>query len=68
MYGMDEPTNAAGTIMDGETVPKAKDLGLNPAGYLNNNDSYSFFKMIDSLFVTWPTGTNVMDIQIVVIE
>ncbi|MEW6586520.1 MAG: MOFRL family protein, partial [Nitrospirota bacterium] len=39
-----------------------------PTEYLENNDSYTFFKKIDELLVTGPTGTNVMDIQIVVIE
>jgi len=66
--GTDGPTDAAGAIVDGGTVKKAKKLGLDPEEYLNNNDSYNFFKKIDGLFITGPTGTNVMDIQIVVIE
>jgi glycerate 2-kinase len=66
--GTDGPTDAAGAIVDGETVKKAKNLGLNPEKYLKNNDSYNFFKKIDGLFVTGPTGTNVMDIQIMVVE
>lgn len=66
--GTDGPTDAAGAIVDGQTVKKAKTTGLNPEEYLNNNDSYNFFKKIDELLVTGPTGTNVMDIQIMVIE
>jgi glycerate 2-kinase len=66
--GTDGPTDAAGAIVDGETIKKAKAAGLNPEEYLKNNDSYNFFKKIDSLFVTGPTGTNVMDIQIMVVE
>jgi glycerate 2-kinase len=66
--GTDGPTDAAGAIVDGETVKKAKAAGLNPEEYLRNNDSYNFFKKIDGLFVTGPTGTNVMDIQIMVVE
>jgi hydroxypyruvate reductase/glycerate 2-kinase len=66
--GTDGPTDAAGAIVDGETVKKARAIGLNPEEYLNNNDSYNFFKKIDELLVTGPTGTNVMDIQIMVIE
>ncbi|MEF3255067.1 MAG: hypothetical protein K6348_05835, partial [Deferribacterales bacterium] len=34
---------------------------------LENNDSYSFFDKINKLFKTGPTGTNVMDIQIILI-
>jgi glycerate 2-kinase len=66
--GTDGPTDAAGAIVDGKTVLKAKNLGINPEAYLMNNDSYNFFKKIDELFITGPTGTNVMDIQIIVIE
>lgn len=66
--GIDGPTDAAGAIVDGNTVIKAGEMGLNPADYLNNNDSYNFFKEIDSLIITGPTGTNVMDIQIIIIN
>ncbi len=66
--GTDGPTYAAGAIVDGETTKKAKALGLDPAGYLAVNDSYNFFKKTGELFITGPTGTNVMDIQIILIE
>jgi len=66
--GTDGPTDAAGAIVDGETIKKAKAIELNPKEYLENNDSYNFFKKIDGLFITGPTGTNVMDVQILVIE
>lgn len=66
--GTDGPTDAAGAIVDGETIRKARNLGIDPVGYLNNNDSYTLFKKTDSLLITGPTGTNVMDMQIVVID
>ncbi len=66
--GTDGPTDAAGAIVDGQTVLKAKHIGLNPEEYLDNNDSYSFFKKAGGLLVTGPTGTNVMDMHILVIE
>lgn len=66
--GTDGPTDAAGAIVDGHTILKAKSIGLDPDEYLRNNDSYNFFKILDGLFITGPTGTNVMDIQIMVIE
>lgn len=65
--GTDGPTDAAGAIVDGQTLTKARSLGLDPQEYLNNNDSYNFFKEIDGLFITGPTGTNVMDIQIIIV-
>jgi len=66
--GTDGPTDAAGAIVDGETIKKARAIHIDPLEYLNNNDSYNFFRKIDALFITGPTGTNVMDIQIMVIE
>jgi len=66
--GTDGPTDAAGAYVTGNTIPKAKGLGLDPLEYLKNNDSYNFFKKLGSLFITGPTGTNVMDIQIILIQ
>ncbi|HCL81221.1 MAG TPA: glycerate kinase, partial [Nitrospiraceae bacterium] len=66
--GTDGPTDAAGAIVDGDTIKKTRAIGLDPLEYLANNDSYNFFKKIDGLLITGPTGTNVMDIQIMVIE
>lgn len=72
--GTDGPTDAAGAIVDGQTVPRAQALGMDPATYLENNDSYAFFKAYDSRsaeeahFITGPTGTNVMDVQIITVE
>lgn len=72
--GTDGPTDAAGAVVDGETSILARKFGLDPVEYLGNNDSYTFFKRFDALsggnahLVTGPTGTNVMDIQIIVVE
>ncbi len=65
--GTDGPTDAAGAYATEDTVQKAVSLGNSPMEYLTNNDSYNFFKKLDSLFITGPTGTNVMDIQIILI-
>ncbi len=66
--GTDGPTEAAGAIVDGETVRRARKDGLDPTEYLCKNDSYNFFSKEGGLFVTGPTGTNVMDIQLAVIN
>lgn len=66
--GNDGPTDAAGAIVDGGTIERANAKGLNPTAALENNDSYSFFRDTGELFVTGPTGTNVMDLQIVVLR
>lgn len=65
--GTDGPTDAAGAIVDGESVAKGALLGLDASAYLANNDSYSFFSKTGELFITGPTGTNVMDLQVILI-
>ncbi len=66
--GTDGPTDAAGAIVDGNTIPQARSKGLDPEAYLANNDSYTFFENAGGLLITGPTGTNVMDIQIMLIS
>lgn len=66
--GTDGPTDAAGAVADGGTVERAKAFGLDPQEYLKNNDSYRFFEKEGGLYKTGPTGTNVMDIQVILVE
>jgi glycerate 2-kinase len=72
--GTDGPTDAAGAVVDGSVAPIARNLGIHPEVYLGNNDSYAFFQRFDAQsgeqhhLKTGPTGTNVMDIQIILIE
>ncbi|MBI4632695.1 MAG: glycerate kinase [Deltaproteobacteria bacterium] len=65
--GTDGPTDAAGAIVDGDTIRNAWGAGIDPALYLTNNDSYHFFKKAGGLLITGPTGTNVMDVQLMLI-
>jgi len=62
--GTDGPTDAAGAFADGGVAQRARALGLSPRRFLANNDSYHFFGKTEDLFITGPTGTNVMDLQI----
>jgi hydroxypyruvate reductase/glycerate 2-kinase len=64
--GIDGMSNAAGAIADAYTFIRARKKDLNPKTFLNDNNSYEFFKKLGDLFITGPTGTNVMDIQILV--
>ncbi len=66
--GTDGPTDAAGAVATGQMAAKASARGMEPHNYLSRNDSYSFFKGIDGLVITGPTGTNVMDIQLILLE
>ncbi len=66
--GTDGPTEAAGAFAMPDTLAKASSAGLEAKSYLARNDSYNFFKAIDGLLLTGPTGTNVMDIAIAIVE
>jgi glycerate-2-kinase len=62
--GIDGPTDAAGAFVDGDTLDRANERGLDAKRALATNDSYGFFRQLGDLFICGPTGTNVMDIKI----
>lgn len=66
--GVDGPTDAAGAIVDGTTIPKAKEKGLDAQSYLRNNDSYHFHEQMGTILKTGPTGNNLMDLVLVLVE
>ncbi len=65
--GIDGPTDAAGAIVDTTTLERAAAQRLDAPAFLNNNDSYHFFRALDDLIHTGPTGTNVGDLQVALI-
>jgi glycerate 2-kinase len=65
--GTDGPTDAAGGIVDGETLQRARAHGLDAADYLRRNDSYHFLQSANDLLITGPTYTNVMDLHVMLI-
>ncbi len=65
--GIDGASHAAGAFADQTTIARAEALGLDAAAALTANDSTPFFEALDDLIVTGPTGTNVMDVQVVLI-
>jgi glycerate 2-kinase len=66
--GRDGETNAAGAIGNAFTALEARKQGNDPEPYLENNDSWNFFRKTDGLLITGVTGNNMMDIQIVLID
>jgi hydroxypyruvate reductase/glycerate 2-kinase len=66
--GNDGTTDCAGSYADGETVQNGKNLQLDARMFLSNNNSYGFFKETGDLIKTGPTGTNVMDIYIILVD
>jgi hydroxypyruvate reductase len=65
--GTDGPTPAAGAMADGATVARAAALGLDARRMLAANDSYHFFEPLGDLVMTGPTGTNVMDVRLLLV-
>ena len=65
--GQDGPTDAAGAFVDGQTIKRAQTLGLDFNNYLDRNDSYSFFVKMNDIFSPGLTGTNINDLQILLI-
>jgi len=66
--GIDGPTDAAGAWITPSILKIIQELSLDPIEYLDNNDSYNFFKKADRLILTGPTHTNVMDLRLFLIE
>ena len=64
--GIDGNNDAAGAIADTFTFDRAIKIKADPIKFLNDNNSYNFFKNLKDLLYTGPTGTNVMDLQLIV--
>mgnify|MGYP000440782364 CR=1 FL=1 len=63
--GIDGNSPAAGAIADGYTYKKAIEKGLKINKFLEENNSYEFFRILGDTIITGYTGTNVMDIQLI---
>jgi hydroxypyruvate reductase len=61
-------TDPAGAYCDGQTMARAKALGLDPAAFLANNDSTGFFEALGDLVAPGPTYTNVNDFRAIVVD
>ena len=63
--GIDGMSDAAGGVADDQSVRRAKALGLpSPGAFLERSDSRSFLGPLGDLILTGPTGTNVVDITV----
>lgn len=65
--GVDGPTDAAGALATGTTVRRAREADLDPRRALAANDAYPCFEALGDLVITGPTGTNVMDLMLVLV-
>jgi len=63
--GSDGPTDAAGAMADGTTIARAH---LTASEALSNHDAYPFFEDTGDLVITGSTGTNVMDLHLILVS
>jgi glycerate 2-kinase len=66
--GEDGPTDAAGAVADADLIREAKQKGLTTKPFLASNNSYAFFEQTGGLLKTGPTHTNVMDVQVILVD
>lgn len=65
--GEDGPTDAAGAWADERVAREAASLGLAPRSFIERHDAYRFFERAGGLLRTGRTGTNVMDLRVVIV-
>ncbi len=66
--GIDGNSPAAGAVADGETLTRARAMGLDPADALRRSDAYTYFSRLEDAIVTGPTGNNLRDLRILIAE
>ena len=66
--GRGKPDDPAGAFIDDTTLARARAVGLDPAAFLDDNDSTGFFNGIGDLFTPGPTFTNVTDFRAIVVD
>ena len=66
--GTDGPTDAAGGYVDGDTFDELEEKGISLHETLQDNDAYHALQAVDGLIVTGPTGTNVNDLYLGLVD
>jgi hydroxypyruvate reductase len=64
--GTDGPTDAAGAVVDGDTIARGRLQGQEPEAALADNDAHAFLAAAGDLLVTGPTNTNLLDLYVVI--
>ena len=62
--GVDGNSPAAGAVADGETLARARPMGLDPGAAAARSDAYTFFNKLGDAIETGPTGNNLRDLRI----
>jgi len=65
--GIDGVEDNAGACVGPETLSRAQSLGMKIDHYLDRNDAYGYFRLLDDLVITGPTHTNVNDFRAILV-
>jgi hydroxypyruvate reductase len=66
--GSGETDDPAGAFIDATTLDRAGRLGLDPAAFVNANNSTEFFEKLGDLLTPGPTLTNVNDFRAILVD
>jgi hydroxypyruvate reductase len=66
--GVDGNSPAAGAVADGESLGRARTLGMDVGEAFRRSDAYNFFLRLEDAIVTGPTGNNLRDLRVLVAE
>jgi glycerate 2-kinase len=66
--GVGQADDPAGAYVDGTTSARGRQLGLDAAAFLANNDSTGFFTRLGDLVAPGPTFTNVNDFRAIIVD
>jgi len=66
--GVDGNSPGAGAVADGETLARARAMGLDPADAFRRSDAFTFFLKLESAIITGPTGNNLRDLRVLIAE
>jgi len=66
--GIDGNSPAAGAVADGETLRRAREIGLDPNEAFRRRDAFTFFSRLEDAIITGPTGNNLRDLRILLAE
>jgi hydroxypyruvate reductase/glycerate 2-kinase len=66
--GVDGPTDAAGALVSSYTTLHARKQGHLPEPYIQHYNSYAFHEAMNTLIKIGPSGTNLMDLCVVLIR
>ena len=66
--GIEGNSEAMGALIDNYVLYQINKKDINVSNYLKNNDSNRFFKLVETEVVTGPTGCNVNDLLIILLQ